>query len=83
MCLAIPSQIVELLDNGMARARVGDSQTYLTACVSLLPEPARVGDYMIIHAGFALHRLDPAEAEASLALLRDMAQLVEGKPAGF
>ena len=83
MCLAIPSQIVELLDNGMARARVGNSQTYLTACVSLLPEPARLGDYMIIHAGFALHRLDPAEAEATLSLLRDMTQLMEGKSAGF
>jgi len=83
MCLAIPSQIVELLDNGMARARVGNSQTYLTACVSLLPEPAQVGDYMIVHAGFALHKLDPAEAEASLDLLREMAQMVEGKPAGF
>ena len=83
MCLAIPSQIMELLDNGMARARVGDSQTYLTACVSLLPEPAQVGDYIIVHAGFALHKLDPAEAEASLSLLRDMAQMVEEKPAGF
>ena len=83
MCLAIPSQVVELLDNGMARVRVGNSHTYLTACVSLLPEPARVGDYMIVHAGFALHRLDPEEAEASLSLLRDMAQLMEGTPAGF
>jgi len=83
MCLAIPSQIVELLDNGMARARVGNSETYVTTCVSLLPEPAQVGDYMIVHAGFAMHRLDPAEAEASLGLLRDMAQMVEGKPAGF
>ena len=83
MCLAIPSQIVELLDNGMARARVGNSQTYLTACVSLLPEPAEMGDYIIVHAGFALHKMDPTEAEASLSLLRDMAQMVEGKPAGF
>ena len=83
MCLAIPSQIVELLDNGMARARVGNSETYVTACVSLLPEPASLGDYMIVHAGFALHRLDPVEAEASLGLLRDMARLMEGKPAGF
>jgi hydrogenase expression/formation protein HypC len=83
MCLAIPSQIVELLDNDMARARVGNSETYVTACVSLLPAPARVGDYLIVHAGFALHKLDPAEAEASLSLLRDMAQMMEGKPAGF
>jgi hydrogenase expression/formation protein HypC len=83
MCLAIPSRIEELLDQGMARVRVGNSQTCLTACVSLLPEPAQLGDYLIIHAGFALHKLDPAEAEASLSLLRDMAQLTEGKPAGF
>jgi hydrogenase expression/formation protein HypC len=83
MCLAIPSQIVDLLDNGMARARVGNSETYLTTCVLLLPEPAQVGDYLIVHAGFALHKLDPAEAEASLGLLRDMAQLLEGKTAGF
>ena len=83
MCLAIPSRIVELLDNGMARARVGNSQTYVTACISLLPQPAQLGDYLIVHAGFALHKLDPAEAEASLSLLRDMAQMVEGTPAGF
>ncbi|MDR0466513.1 MAG: HypC/HybG/HupF family hydrogenase formation chaperone [Deltaproteobacteria bacterium] len=83
MCLAIPSQIVELLDNGMARARVGNSETFLTASVSLLPEPAKVGDFMIVHAGFALHKLDPTEAETSLDLLREMAQLVEGKPADF
>jgi hydrogenase expression/formation protein HypC len=74
---------VELLDNGMARARVGNSQTYLTASVALLPEPAQVGDYMIVHAGFALHKLDQAEAENSLSLLREMARMVEGEPAGF
>ena len=83
MCLAIPAKIVELLDNGMARARVGNSETYLTAAVSLLPEPAQVGDYMIIHAGFALHRLDPAEAEATLRLLREMTELLEKKDADF
>ena len=37
MCLAIPAQIVELQEEGMARVRVGESQTFLTASVMLLP----------------------------------------------
>jgi hydrogenase expression/formation protein HypC len=83
MCLAIPAQVVELPDKGTARARVGDSGTFLTASTALLPEETQVGDYLIIHAGFALHKLDPAEAEESLRLLREMAQMVEGRPANF
>lgn len=83
MCLAIPAQITELLDNDMARARVGNSETFLTASVALLPEKPRVGDYTIIHAGFALHRLDPVEAQESLRLLREVAQMAEGRPAQF
>lgn len=53
MCLAIPAQIVELQEEGMARVRVGESQTFLTASVMLLPEPPQIGDYVILHAGFA------------------------------
>ena len=83
MCLAIPAQIVELKDDGMARARVGESQTFLNASVMLLPEPAQVGDYVIVHAGFALNKLDPKEAEETLRLLREMAEMLEGQPAGF
>lgn len=83
MCLAIPAQITELKEDGMARARVGESQTYLNASVMLLPEPAQVGDYVIIHAGFALHKLDPHEARESLRLLREMAEMLEQQPAGF
>ena len=45
MCLAIPAQIVELQPEGMARVRVGESDTYLTASMHLLPEPPKVGDY--------------------------------------
>lgn len=84
MCLAIPAQIVELKNDGMARARVGESQTYLETSVMLLPEPAQVGDYVIVHAGFALHKLNREEAEETLRLLREMAETLEGgQPAGF
>ncbi len=83
MCLAVPAQIVELLENGMAKARVGESETYLTASVMLLPEEAVVGDYVIVHAGFALHKLREEEAKETLRLYREIIQNVEGKDAGF
>lgn len=67
----------------MARVRVGESQTFLTASVMLLPEPPAIGDYVIVHAGFALHTLTPQEAEESLSALRELAQAMEGTPAPF
>jgi len=76
MCLAIPAQVVELQEQGMARVRVGESQTYLTASMLLLPEPPKVGDYVIVHAGFALHSLTPEQA---LAALREVAEAIEGQ----
>ncbi len=83
MCLAIPAQIVELLENGMAKARVGESQTYLTTSIMLLPESVVVGDYVIVHAGFALHKLRPEEAQETLRLYREMAETLEGKAPEF
>lgn len=83
MCLAIPARIEELQGEGMARVRVGESQTFLTASVMLLPDPPQVGDYVIVHAGFALHTLTPKEAEESLSALRELAQAMDGQPAQF
>lgn len=83
MCLAIPARIVELLDNDMARVRVGESSTFLTASTMLLPEAPVTGDYVIVHAGFALHKLDPDDAEQSLAALREIAEAACGVSANF
>lgn len=83
MCLAVPAQIVELLEADMARVRVGESSTFLTASLMLLPEPAQLGDYVILHAGFAMHVLPPKEAQESLAALRELAEAMDGKPAQF
>ena len=80
MCLAIPARIEELQGEGMARVRVGESQTFLTASVMLLPEEPNVGDYVIVHAGFALHTMTPKEAEESLSALRELAQALENPP---
>ena len=73
MCLAIPAEIVQIEDE-MAVVRVGDALR--KASVMLLPEVA-VGDYVIVHAGFALHRVDPEEARESLRLLRELAAMGE------
>jgi hydrogenase expression/formation protein HypC len=72
MCLAIPAEVVEIEDE-MATVRVGDALR--KASLMLLPEKARLGDYLIVHAGFALHRVDPDEAMESLRLLRELACL--------
>lgn len=83
MCLAIPAQIVAIEPSDMARVRIGESSTYLSASTMLLPEPPQPGDYVIVHAGFALHKLSPEEAMESLSALREVAEAVCGVPANF
>ncbi|NLI81123.1 MAG: HypC/HybG/HupF family hydrogenase formation chaperone [Deltaproteobacteria bacterium] len=74
MCLAIPAEVVQIEDE-MAVVRVGSALR--KASLMLLPEPAALGDYLIIHAGFALHKVDPEEARESLRLLRELASMNE------
>ena len=74
MCLAIPAEIVHIEDE-MATIKVGDALR--KASLLLLPEAAELGDYVIVHAGFALHKIDPEEAQESLRMLREMAALAE------
>jgi len=77
MCLAIPAEIVQIEDE-MATVRVGDALRKTS--LVLLPEGAELGDYVIVHAGFALHKVDPEEARESLRLLQELASLVEDEP---
>lgn len=69
MCLAVPARITELLPDDLARVDVGGIGK--TISVALVDDLA-VGDYVVLHVGYALARLDPAEAEATLALMRAM-----------
>lgn len=75
MCLAIPSQIVEI-SNGMAVIDVDGVQRDASL---LLLEDAEVGDFVIVHAGFAIQKIDEAAARESLDLLREAAALLEEK----
>ena len=77
MCLAIPGEIVQI-DDGVATVRIGEALR--KASLLLLPEQPSLGDYVIVHAGFALHVIDPAEAMESLRLIREMASLADEEP---
>ena len=72
MCLAIPAKI-ESITNGVAQCRVGEGETFVSASMLLLDEEVTIGDYVIIHAGFAIRKLDLREARESLAILRELA----------
>lgn len=74
MCLAVPMQVTEVQDEVLAKCRVGETETYVTASTLLLPEPLNPGDYVIVHAGFALRKVEPEEAEETLRLLREIAE---------
>lgn len=70
MCLAIPMEIVEM--TGPNRAKVDVDGSSLEVDVSLVDEPA-IGDFVIVHAGFAIQKLDIAEAEDRLSLFAELA----------
>jgi hydrogenase expression/formation protein HypC len=75
MCLAIPGQVVELVDDANQIATVDVVGVRRNVNVSLLADVdggARVGDWVLIHVGFALSRVDEEEAHATLALLQQM-----------
>jgi len=67
MCLAIPARIIEMDGSGMG---VVDMEGTRRSVSLLLQEDAKIGDYVIVHAGFAIHRIDEAEARESLEILR-------------
>lgn len=69
MCLAIPAKIVEI--NGlMATVDVGGVRKEISLA---LVDDVTVDDYVIVHVGYALNRLDPEEAEATLKLFQQIA----------
>lgn len=69
MCLAIPAQVIELLPGDEARIDLGGIRK--TISVALIDSPA-VGDYVIVHVGFAIGKLDAEEAQKTLAVFAEM-----------
>ena len=76
MCLAIPAKITKI-DNSMATIDMEGTEREVSL---LLLEDAQVGDYVIVHAGFAIHKIDEAEARESLKVLRELVAFMENPP---
>lgn len=76
MCLAVPGRVVELKQTAgeLALALVEFDGLRRSVCVELVPE-ARPGDFLLVHAGIALSRLDADEATRQLALLRAIGEM--------
>ena len=74
MCLAIPGRIIEVYDeHSLKMGRIDYSGAINTACLEYVPE-AQPGQYVLVHAGFALNVLDEAEALKTLALWDEIVQ---------
>jgi hydrogenase expression/formation protein HypC len=73
MCLAIPSRIVEIKE-GLG---IIDVDGVIRKVSLLLLEDPKVGEYVIVHAGFAIHKIDENAAMESLSLLREALALTE------
>ena len=83
MCLAIPMQVNEIHGDqddplSFPIAVVDENGLRKEVRLDIVDRWPSIGDYIIVHAGFAIHTLDPAEAETNLKLLREMADHVIG-----
>lgn len=75
MCLAIPAEVTKLLPDEMAVASIdGVSKEVSVALI----EDLAVGDYVIIHVGYALTKIDPDEARRTLELMRELSSEEQG-----
>jgi hydrogenase expression/formation protein HypC len=82
MCLAIPVKVERILDDDLAIVNIGGLKKQISIA---LIDDLNEGDYLILHVGYALSKIDPIEAEKTLALFNEMedrtesTQLEQGK----
>jgi hydrogenase expression/formation protein HypC len=74
MCLAIPGKIVDIVDaeNHIAKVEVGGVRRNIN--IGMLSDETRVGDYVLIHVGFAMSKVDEKEAEETLRVLKELGE---------
>ncbi len=70
MCLAIPSKVIEIKDESTVIVDTMGSKRLVSTM--LLEEPASIGDYLLIHVGYAMQKIDEKEAMESLSLFREI-----------
>jgi hydrogenase expression/formation protein HypC len=78
MCLAIPVRVVEMLEGDQALVDVGGVRKEISLA---LVDGIAVGDYVILHVGYAIQKLDPEEAGKTLALFAELGENLGAAPA--
>jgi hydrogenase expression/formation protein HypC len=77
MCLAVPGRIVEFHENhGVRMSKVDFGGITREACLEYIPD-AKLGDYVMVHVGFAISKVDEEEAARTYQYLQEMGQLTE------
>lgn len=78
MCLGVPGKVIEIMEDplGMTMGRVSFSGITKEVCLAYIPD-AEVGDYVVVHVGFAISKIDEEEAEQVFAYLEEMGELEE------
>ncbi|HCB50463.1 MAG TPA: hydrogenase assembly protein HypC [Chloroflexi bacterium] len=77
MCLGVPGKIVEIYEaNGLKMGKIDFGGVSREACLEYVPD-AQIGEYAVIHVGFAISQLSEEEAQETLALLREIANVEE------
>jgi len=78
MCLAVPGKVVSIDESNpeLKMAKVNFSGVSKEVCIQWLPD-VNVGDYVLVHVGFALNKIDEKDAEETLRILREMGDIEE------
>ena len=75
MCLAVPGKIVSISENeGLKMAKVNFAGVVKEVCVDWVPDP-KIGEYVLVHVGFALNKIDEEDAKETLKILKEMGDL--------
>ncbi|MBI3568815.1 MAG: HypC/HybG/HupF family hydrogenase formation chaperone [Gemmatimonadetes bacterium] len=78
MCLGIPGKVVELRDdNGLAMGVVDFGGVRRECCLAYVQDDVALGDYVIVHVGFAITKVDEAEARRTFEVLKEMGDTAE------
>lgn len=75
MCLSIPSKIVEIDESNMATVDTMGIKRMVS--LDLMPDEVNIGDYILIHVGFAMNKIDEEEALQSLEVYKEMLEAME------
>lgn len=70
MCIGFPGKIISIDENNYAVIDI--SGTRREVCLDIVDEPVEIGDYVISHAGFAIHKVDEEAAQEKLAFLKEL-----------